>query len=57
MPVTVRRVLGAQHAAISSPLASAADFHLGLALIKAHWQHAVGVSERFQDFLQTQSRL
>ena len=55
--MTVRRVLGAQHAAISSPLASAADFHLGLALIKAHWQHAVGVSERFQDFLQTQSRL
>ena len=43
--VTVRRFRGAKHVGMSSLKASANDFHLGLALIKAHWLHALGNME------------
>ena len=42
--VTVRRFKGAKHVGMSSVKASASDFYFGLALIRAHWQHALGVT-------------
>lgn len=43
--VTVRRFNGAKHVGMSSVKASANDFYFGLALIRAHWHHALGVTE------------
>ena len=40
--VTVRRFNGAKHVGMSSVKASANNFYFGLALIRAHWQHALG---------------
>lgn len=40
--VTVRRFNGAKHVGMSSVRASHTDFYFGLALIRAHWNHARG---------------
>jgi hypothetical protein len=38
--VTLKRFQG-MHVGMSSPIACKADYKLGLALIKAHWEHAL----------------
>ncbi len=40
--MTVRRFKKAGHVGMSSMKASGNDYHFGLALIRAHWRHALG---------------
>ena len=43
--VTSRRFLGAHHASMVTRVTSVRDFQLGLALVRATWQHAMGRAE------------